>query len=205
MGAIAKQAQLDGGMLYTLLRARTAQVQFLDNQTSLTATGLLAGQNPSVVVVSFLPVYNSTVQAQHHAFNSTIDISNLYIRSGGMRIPENYDYTRIDTTQANSLIDYNEYLHACKASSFNSTLSDNDVPLISYEAYKNVSFYVFNCKANKETMWGRDDSSNSLGAVDVYARFRSGGTGAQSTMIVVGLGHDQVHIDNSGKVNRLGW
>jgi hypothetical protein len=206
MGTIAKQLQMEKGMTYTLLRARTAQVTYNQTQTTLTSTGLLAGQNPSVVVVGFYPTYSTIQQLENHSFNSISNITNLYIRCGGMRIPSNYDYERPDNiTKAMSLVDYNEYVLACKASSHNSSLSDNENPLISYEAYQTLSFFVFNCKQNQETMWGRDDSSNSKGGVDVYARFPAGQANFQATMIVIGLCHDQVHITHDGKVNRIGW
>jgi hypothetical protein len=206
MQTVAKQLMLERGMLYTLLRARTAQVTYNQTQTSLSVSGLLASQNPSYVLVGFYSALTDTQIKQNHAFNSDIKISSLYIRVGGMRIPENYDYERLTaTTQAGSLVDYNEYVLACKASSQNTTISDNEIPLLSFEAYKNFSFFVFNCKSNKETMWGRDDSSNSKGAVDVYARFNSGGPNTNANMIVIGLGHDKVHISADGKVQRLGW
>lgn len=204
MGQIAKQLQMEKGMLYTLVRARTATVQYNNNQTSLTATGLLAGMNPSYVIVGFYSVRNNEGSLRNHPFNSGLYPNSVYIRVGGMRIPENYDYERPSSQSLSSYVDYNEYVLACKASSQNTTTSDNETPLLSYEAYQNFSFYVFNCKSNKETMWNRDDSSNAKGAVDVYARFPGAGD-AQNQMIVIGLGHDKVHITADGKVNRLGW
>ena len=208
MATIAKEVQMNRGMLYNLLRARTTQIQYNSNQTSLTATGLLAGQNPSVVVVMFNPVYNTTQKQQIHPFNTTQQNtpSSLYLRSGGARFPPNYDYERLQVGSAQgSIVDYNEYVLACKASSHNSTISDNQTPLLSRQAYQGVSFFVFNVKQNQETMYGRDDSSNSKGSVDVYAKFPAGGTDSQSIMTVVGLGHDQVHITEDGRVSRVGW
>ena len=206
MQTVAKQLQMEKGMLYTLLRARTAQVAFSTGQSTLSVSGLLASQNPSLVIVGFYKDLTVASAYKNHAFNSDVKINSLYIRVGGERIPANYDYERSTTTStAGSLIDYNEYLHACKASSQNSTLSDNDRPLLTYEAYQNMSFYVFNCKRNQETMFGRDDSSNVNGAVDVYARFTPAGVPLQARMVVIGLGHDQVLIDKEGRVNRLGW
>jgi hypothetical protein len=205
MQSIARASQMENGMLYTLLRARTATVQFQRSQTSLTATGLLAGQNPSLVVVGFYSVLTPTGQVLTHRFNSDIQIQSLYIRSGGARYPANYDYERLDpATAQDSPVDYNEYVLACKASSHNSTMSDNENPLLSLEAYSNMSFFVFNTKQNQETMFGRDDSSNSKGSVDVYARFNAGSSG-NANCVVIGLGHDKVHVSHDGKVVRLGW
>jgi hypothetical protein len=206
MATVAKQVMLERGLLYTLLRARTAQVAFNTNQTTLSVSGLLASQNPSLVIVGFYQDYTTAGAYKNHPFNSAVPISSLYVRVGGERIPANYDYERSGSGGgANSLIDYNEYLHACKASSLDSTLSDNDVPLLSYEAYQTVSFYVFNCKRNQETMFGRDDSSNVNGAVDVYARFPGVLASGQARMIVIGLGHDKILIDKDSRVTRLGW
>ena len=207
MQTIAKQVQMDRGMLYTLLRARTAQVAFNTSQGTLTANGLLASQNPSLVVVGFYNDFDTASAYKNHAYNSNINFfTSLYIRVGGERIPANFDYERNSATStAGSLIDYNEYLHACKASSLNNTLSDNDKPLISYEAYRSLSFYVFRCKRNLSTTYGQDDSSNVNGAIDVYARFTPQAVGNQARMIVIGLSHDQVMIDKHGKVTRLGW
>lgn len=206
MGTIAKQLQMDKGMIYTLVRARSASVSYSNNQTTLSSSALLAGQNPSIIIVGFYRVRDTGGQYHNHEFNSDLPIQSLFIRVGGQRVPQNFDYERRDATQANSLVDYNEYVLACKASSQNTTLSDNETPLLSYEAYKNFSVYVFNCKSNKETMWGRDDSSNSKGAVDIIARFPSlGRDNSQNRMVVIGLGHDKVHISAEGKVQRLGW
>jgi len=206
MATVAKQVQMDRGMLYTLLRARTAQVAFNTSQGTLSANGLLASQNPSIVVVGFYNDLDTASLYKQHSYNSQIKFNSLYIRVGGERIPANFDYERnSDTSTAGSLIDYNEYLHACKASSLNNTLSDNDRPIISYEAYQGLSLYVFNCKRNLETVFGRDDSSNVNGSVDVYARFTGQAVGNQARMIVIGLSHDQVMIDKHGKVSRLGW
>ena len=206
MQVIAKQVQMDRGLLYTLLRARTAQVAFNTGQGTLSVSGLLASQNPSLVVVGFYTDLPTASAYKNHAFNSDIDFTSLYIRVGGERIPANYDYERTSATStAGSLIDYNEYLHACKASSLDSTLSDNDRPLITYEAYRTLSFYVFNCKRNQETTFGRDDSSNVNGAVDVYARFNAAAVSNQARMIVIGLSHNKLMIDKDSRVSRLGW
>ena len=206
MGTIAKQVQMEKGMLYTLLRARTASVSYSNNQTTLTASALLAGQNPSIVIVGFYRIRDASGQYHNHEFNSDLSISSLYIRVGGQRVPANFDYERQDATQAGALVDYNEYVLACKASSQNTTQSDNETPLLSYEAYKNFSVYVFNCKKNQQTMWGMDDSSNAQGAIDVYARFPTAGRdNTQNRMLVIGLGHNQVHVTHDGRVSRLGW
>jgi len=205
MATIAKQVQMERGLTYTLLRARTAQVAFNTSQSTLSVSGLLASQNPSLVIVGFyneLPVASAY---KNHAFNSEINFTSLYIRVGGERIPANYDYQRSSATStAGSLVDYNEYLHACKASSLDSTISDNDRPLLSYEAYQRMSFYVFNCKRNLETSFGREGSTIE-GAVDVYARFNPAGVANQARMIVIGLSQNKLMIDKDARVSRLGW
>lgn len=212
---------LHAPMAYNLMQSRAARYE-VGTATSVSATNLLTGVRPDVVLVSFVHKaalagdYNvspfATIETEaYDGTNPTLSghesgdfVNSIYVNWGGRQFPQ-------QPITASNISDngeaYAAYMAVAKQGMFGSS-----TPFLLPDDFKSDRrIFAFRLRpddapAGSKALMGPDgEDLSDRGSLSVHATLTRGGSPIDCTMVVIGFSAASVEIDASRQIRKIGF